>query len=330
MKTPSFWYSDKPSLLSGLLSPLAHLYARGALFDKENAEPQEVRAPVICCGNIVAGGSGKTPTALALMKLLKENHVFLSPAFVTRGYRGKIIGPERVDNTRNAVFWGDEALLLAANAPTYVAHNRFDGAETAINAGADAVILDDGLQHYTLTKDVSFAIIDGRMGFGNEKVLPAGPLRLPLEDGIESADAFILIGDDKKYVRGKIPEGKPVFTAHINVRQDADLPHVPYIAFCGIGFPEKFKDTLAEQKIECVDFVAFPDHHAFTEDDLEKLAMQALEKKARLITTEKDYVRLPYFAKKQLIDVLPIEIIFDELSPLIDFIKAKTKPKFIP
>lgn len=328
MKTPKFWYAtSKNSLQSFLLTPFAGLYERAANFHRTNSTPKAVTAPVICLGNLVAGGSGKTPTAIALMKLLKETHFFLSPCFVTRGYGGKIKGPERVDGTNSAVFWGDEALLLARSTTTYVSANRFEGAEAAIFNGADAILLDDGLQNYDLEKDISFAVMDGRMGFGNGKVIPAGPLRQPIADGIERTDAFILIGDDFREALAKLPPEKPVFRANIKVRDTIDLPNIPYIAFCGIGFPEKFQDTINELKIDCIGFHAYPDHYAFTIDDMAKLVDEALTKKARLLTTEKDFVRLPDFAKKALIDVLPIEIVFDDPDGLLNFIRGRITQK---
>jgi tetraacyldisaccharide 4'-kinase len=326
MKTPQFWYADKKnSVLATVLTPLAGLYERAAAMHRAHSNPLPVTAPVICLGNLVAGGSGKTPTAIALMKLLRSTNFFLSPCFVTRGYGGKIKGPERVDGTNSAVFWGDEALLLARSATTYVSANRFEGAEAAIFNGADAILLDDGLQNYDLQKDISFAVMDGRMGFGNEKVIPAGPLRQPIEDGINRTDAFILIGEDFRGALTKIPEPKPVFRATIQVRDSIDLPHVPYIAFCGIGFPEKFRDTINDLKIDCVGFHAFADHYSFTINDMAKLVDEALTKKARLLTTEKDYVRLPDFAKKGLIDVLPIEIVFEDPDGLLNFIRSRIR-----
>ena len=324
MKTPKFWYApNKKSLAATLLTPIEGIYERASRFHRENSHPQAVEAPVICLGNLVAGGSGKTPTAISLMKLLKSTNFFLSPAFVTRGYKGKIVGPERVDDSNNADFWGDEALLLARTATTYVSANRYQGAEAAIFNGADAVILDDGLQNYDLQKTVSFAVMDGRMGFGNERVIPAGPLRQPIEDGLARTDAFILIGEDFRDARSKIPAEKPIFHASIKVRDNIDLPQTPYVAFCGIGFPEKFKATIDELKIDCVGFNAYADHHAFTMDDMSKLVDEALDKKARLLTTEKDYVRLPDFAKKSLIDVLPIEIVFENPDAILDFIRSR-------
>ncbi len=325
MKTPKFWYSNhQKSIYSTLLSPFAALYQQCAETHRRASHPQTVTAPVICLGNLVAGGSGKTPTAISLMKLIRETNLFLSPAFVTRGYKGKIKGPERVDDSNSAVLWGDEALLLARNATTYVSSNRYEGAMMAISAGADAVLLDDGLQNYDLKKDVSFTVIDGRMGFGNEHIIPAGPLRQSLQDGVDRSDAFILIGDDTRNIASKIPSDKPIFRASIRVKDFVDLPHVPYVAFCGIGFPEKFKATIDDLKINCVGFHAYADHYAFTIKDMTKLIDEALDQKARLLTTEKDFVRLPDFSKKTLIDILPIEIVFETPDEIISFIRNRT------
>lgn len=324
MKTPAFWYA--PSQHNGLatiLSPLAALYARIARLDKSQHTPQTVTAPVLCLGNIVAGGSGKTPCAIALMKLLKDSQTFLSPAFVTRGYKGKVEGPERVDDTNSPTFWGDEALLLCRTAPTYVAHNRLAGAELAIFNGADAVLLDDGLQHYSLQKDISFCVIDGMMGFGNGHVIPAGPLRQTLSDALPSIDAFLLIGDDIHHIRAQLPPDKPIFTGKLNVCKPLELSSTPYIAFCGIGFPDKFKKTLVENGVELAGWYPFADHHAYTMDDITRLVDDALQNKARIITTEKDFVRLPDFHQKSLIDVLPVEIHFDEPQSILTFIHSK-------
>ncbi|MEK7800939.1 MAG: tetraacyldisaccharide 4'-kinase [Pseudomonadota bacterium] len=324
MKTPAFWYAPSPhNSLARLLSPLAALYAHMARLDKSRYTPKSVTAPVICIGNIIAGGSGKTPCAITLMKLLKDSKTFLSPAFVTRGYKGKVEGPERVDDTNSPTFWGDEALLLCRHAPTYVAQNRLAGAELAIFNGADAVLLDDGLQHYSLQKDISFCVIDCMMGFGNGKVIPAGPLRQTLSDAWPAIDAFLLIGDDIHNIRAQLPLSKPVFTGTLKACEPLELSNTPYIAFCGIGFPDKFKKTLSENGIELAGWHPFADHHAYTMDDMTRLVDEAINNKARLITTEKDFVRLPDFHQKSLIDVLPIEIHFDEPQNIIDFIRSK-------
>ncbi len=324
MKTPAFWYDTATSSrLSDILMPFAHLYTRIARLHKNKKTPQSVDVPIICLGNLVAGGSGKTPTAIALVQLLQSSRIFLSPAFVTRGYKGTIEGPERVDNSHDSFMWGDEALLLAQHAPTYVAHNRYAGATLALESGADAVLLDDGLQNYSLNKNISFCVVDGMMGFGNERVIPAGPLRTPLEEGFTSIDAFILIGDDVRGIRAKLPPNKPVFTAKLQIREPLILAPAPYIAFCGIGYPDKFRKTIEQAGITLAGWHAFADHHHYTMDDMTKLVNEAMENKARLLTTEKDFVRLPDFHQRTMIDVLPIEIVFDTPESIVHFIRDK-------
>lgn len=330
MKAPSFWYGPQPntSARAALLSPLSAGYAALARYHRDSSQPQKTDLAVICLGNLVAGGTGKTPTAIALLQLLKEHNVFLTPGFLTRGYGGKINQAERVDESHDPVLWGDEALILHRHGPTFVSRNRYQGAQLMEQHGCDAIIMDDGLQHYTLRKDVSFAIINGMMGFGNGMVIPAGPLRQPLEEGFAMSDAFILIDEDERSARSKLPKDKPVFTA----RMDVPPSHIvskatPYIGFCGIGYPEKFKSTLLKTGAQLAGWHTFADHHPYTMAEMEKLVTEAINKEARLITTEKDYARLPDFAQKTLIDMLPIEIIFDDPQGIVAFIKDKTAAK---
>lgn len=328
MKTPRFWYAKTPSMRSRLLAPFAALYARAATTHRESGSPRSVSLPVICLGNLVSGGSGKTPTAIALLDLLQSRKIFISPAFLTRGYRGKVRTAERVDESHDPVLWGDEALILNRHAPTFVSPDRYQGALKIQESDCDGIIMDDGLQNYSLQKDISFAIIDGMMGFGNGRVIPAGPLRQPLGDGFALTDAFILIGDDTRDVRAILPTDKPVFTAQLNLAKDFTLPtNTPYVAFCGIGFPDKFKATLERSGASIVGWHAFGDHHAYTMAELEALVNDALSKNARLITTEKDFARLPDFSKKTLIDILPVEISFDDPDKLAAFIAARVASK---
>lgn len=324
MKTPAFWYQSSSSLCGHLLSPLSSVYRFFARSHQNQSVPQTVTAPVICVGNIVAGGSGKTPTTMALLQLLQDRQISLSPSIVTRGYKGHIEGPERVDRFHSPILWGDEALLLAEHAPTIVSKNRYKGAQYAVETGADLIVLDDGLQNYSLTRDIGFCVIDGMMGFGNGRVIPAGPLRQTLEDALPSIDAFILIGEDMRNVEDLLPQDKPVFTARIVPRPDADPRYMgPYVGFCGIGYPEKFKQTISKNGFELTDFIAFPDHHAYTDTDLSRLVERAMDLKSRLLTTEKDFVRIADFPKKSLIDVLAVDLVFDAPEKLAGFIQTK-------
>jgi len=326
MKAPGFWYQPHHPLAS-LLSPLSALYTHMGRSHRQHARTQNLSVPVICIGNIVSGGSGKTPTAIAMMNLLRDTKISLAPFFLTRGYRGMIEGPERVDNSHDPALWGDEALLLSRYAPTIVSKNRFAGGLLAQNLRSDFVIMDDGLQNYTLGKDISFCVVDGKMGFGNGCVIPEGPLRQPLEDGYALSDAFILIGDDTSETSKMLPAGKPVFKARLKIKDDLSLSkETPYIAFCGIGYPDKFKASLTETGLNIREFKSFGDHHTYSPSDISNLSRMAAAQNARLITTEKDFARLPDFFQKDTIDVLSVEIAFENPDGLVDFIRARLTP----
>ncbi len=319
MKAPAFWYdsSNHLNLFARALMPLGAVYASIGQRLRGQKIPHAASLPVICVGNLVAGGSGKTPTAIAILDLIRQEKIFLSPAFLTRGYGGSVRGPERVDPQGDASIWGDEALLLARYAPTFVARNRYKGVEMAKDYGHDVVILDDGLQHTRLKKDLSLCVIDGATGFGNGHVIPAGPLRQSLEDGFRFCDAFILVNEDVRNTRNILPADKKVFTAHLHPREEQDLSaRGDYIAFCGIAFPEKFRKSLDSCHAKVINFHSFPDHHPYNFQEIGRLVDEALRKNARLITTEKDMVRLPDFARKNLVDVLPISLKFDDTSAL--------------
>ncbi len=331
MKAPKFWYQTTP--LSGIadaaLAPLAKAYTKLGRHHRTHAgnSSKAVSIPVVCIGNIVAGGSGKTPTAIAIKSLLQDERISLSPFFLTRGYRGKIEGPERVDDSHDPELWGDEALLLARHAPVIVSKNRCKGAELAQSMSADVIIMDDGMQNYTLRKNITFCVVDGKTGFGNGQVMPAGPLRQPLEDGFDLTDAFILIGEDKKSLQKVLPSDKPVFTAYLQPKPDHGLAlDANYIAFCGIGFPEKFRDSLQQAGVNVLSFHAFSDHHYYSLDDLKKLFNESRGKNAHLITTEKDFARLPNFLQKDLIKVLPVEVRFEDRAALSNYIKTSLNP----
>ncbi len=325
MKTPAFWYKNTPTPLAQFLAPLSALYKTIARRHQARATPEHMDIPVLCVGNLVAGGSGKTPVAIALSKLLNAHHISQSAAFLTRGYGGNVQGPEAVNSaTPDPQMWGDEALLLAHHAPTIVAKDRAAGAKYAEDTGADLIILDDGLQNYSLSKDISFCVVDGFSGFGNKQVLPAGPLRQPLEDGFKGIDACILIGDDTRNVRKDIPDHIQIFTAQLVPTNLDDLPDsVSYFAFCGIGVPDKFRKTLLDHSFNIIGFYDFPDHHPYTLHDLSGLVQQALDQNTRLITTEKDFVRLPEFPQKTMIDVLSVDVVFDAPDDVAAFIKGK-------
>jgi tetraacyldisaccharide 4'-kinase len=308
LKTPDFWYrsaQQPPAILEKLLFPLSCLYAFGHKQCQKSRQPYRAAAPVICIGNIVAGGSGKTPSALAVMSLIQGRKLAKSPYFLTRGYGH------------------DEDVLLSRAAPTVVNADRAQGAREAITRGADILVMDDGLQNPGLHKDLSFIVIDGQMGFGNGKLIPAGPLREPLHNGLERADAFILIGEDTRGVRTVLPPGKPVFSASLKATE-APPKDVRYIAFAGLGYPQKFFNFLRQDMgLDVVDTVSFPDHYPYNAPDIAELAHKAGKAEATLITTEKDMQRLPDSEHKGNIVTLPVILNWTNEGDLVNFIKNK-------
>ena len=300
-RAPNFWWTGSPTLAARLLQPAGAIY--GTLTARRMAHPGLVLpVPVVCVGNLVAGGAGKTPTALALAGLLRdEGH---RPAFLSRGYgrdlpRSQRDAVIRVDPALHGVKTvGDEPLLLAAAAPTYVAVDRRRAARQAMDDGATVLILDDGLQNPALAKTLSLAVVDGASGIGNGMCLPAGPLRAPLARQWPFVHALCVIGEGRlgDGVAAKAAaQGLPVLRARL--RPDpavvTRLKGVPLLGFAGIGRPEKFFTTLDDCGLTLLGRRAFPDHHAFTTEQRDALWTEAAALGAQLVTTAKDRVRLP-------------------------------------
>ncbi len=301
MKAPAFW-SRPPGLIAWLLSPIGWIY--GAITAWRMGRPG-VRAgiPVICIGNLTAGGAGKTPTVLMLAKALEERGE--SPFVVSRGYGGRLAGPVRVEPERmTAAECGDEPLLLAARLPVIVSRDRLAGARLAEAQGATLVLLDDGLQNPRLAKDCTIAVVDAGQGLGNGLCLPAGPLRAPVAAQMRHVDAVLLIGDSP--VSTLAGGEKPMFRARIvpDPEAVARLAGRPLLAFAGIGRPEKFFATLRDAGLDLVATRSFADHHPFTDAEIAALRADAAAAGLALVTTEKDAARLPPKARD--IDRLPI------------------------
>ncbi|MCD8525679.1 MAG: tetraacyldisaccharide 4'-kinase [Alphaproteobacteria bacterium] len=283
-KTPSFWYRkpDSATPLTELLTtPLCYLYALGRMVHHSiKRKTSQARMPILCVGNAVAGGGGKTPTALALMDLIREGELARTPYFLSRGYGGRVKGPVIVDPLMDATECGDEPLLLAQKAPTVVSAGRAAGARFCFDHGGDLMIMDDGLQNNSLKKDLSFLVIDGATGFGNQKLLPAGPLREPLNSAFDKADAFILIGADTRQITASLPADKPVFKAQIkpDLPDDLDITR-PLIAFAGLARPEKFQKMLTGMNANIVGWHEFPDHYTYKGKDTRAFAQEARDKK---------------------------------------------------
>jgi tetraacyldisaccharide 4'-kinase len=326
-KTPLFW--QHKTGISLLLLPLSWLYTLLATLHRKLTRPSKMPVPVIAIGNIVAGGAGKTPVTIALIKLLIQ--AALHPHILSRGYGAKMQDVMRVDlqhHRANQV--GDEPLLLARYAPTWVYPNRAKSAKAAISAGAKLLMMDDGLQHHRLHKDIQIMVVNAAYGFGNQRHIPAGPMRESLQHAMQHVNAVVLIGDDTQNIRAQIPDHIPVFSAHIT--PDALPPALqqkPVIAFAGIAHPDRFFDTLRSLNMQLVATHAFTDHHPFTPREMEALKAEAKAKNAVLITTEKDFVRLPQSMHEHCY-ALPITLDFVKpdavLSWLTNMLKLEKTP----
>ena len=310
MLAPKFWSTQ--NRISGVLTPLAFLWKIAAQTRQSLLTPWRSSVPVICVGNIVVGGAGKTPLAIALAKyLISQNY---TPHFLTRGYGGSEYGPLYVDPQQHiAQQVGDEALMLAAVAPTWVSKNRATGAKRAIAQAADVLIMDDGFQNTSLYKNISLLAVDGGYGFGNKRVMPAGPLREGLVDGLSRADMAIVTGADETDVIHRIQSYCPAYTAFLSPQPNVAVDGKSVFAFAGIGRPEKFYATLRNIGCNVKGTKNFPDHHRFTSDQIMWICDRATELDAVPVTTEKDYVRLPDDVKSK-IEFLQISLEWDDPS----------------
>ncbi len=324
MRTPRFWQTR--NLISTVLLPTSLLYRAGAWADRAFTTPTRAPLPVISIGNVTAGGAGKTPTAIALIPILRAlGH---SPHILTRGYGGANINAHRVSETDDWQHVGDEALLLAAAAPTWVGRNRLASAEAAAAAGATILVCDDALQHHALAKDISLLIIDGPFGLGNGLTLPAGPLRETLISALKRSDAAIIVGADAHQLAARM--NVPNFMATIQpTARNPNLLTEKWIAFAGIGRPEKFFDSLRALGANLVATHGFADHHAYSTHEIERLIEEAKQSGARLITTAKDAVKLPP-ALREGIEVLPIELQLKEAAKFSEFLAEKLAKLPVP
>jgi tetraacyldisaccharide 4'-kinase len=295
MRAPEFWQHRGPLAL--LLAPLGRLHGMSVALKVRAARPYRSSAQVICVGNLTAGGTGKTPVALALAEILiaRGKKVF----FLTRGYGGNDPGP-LLASGQDAHGVGDEALLLARVAPTIVAHDRAAGARLATAKGAEVIIMDDGHQNFSLAKDVSLVVT---AGFGNGLMIPAGPLREPVRQGLARADAVIrMSGGGLEDYKG------PILKARLVV-ENAVFAGRRVFAFAGIGRPERFVNTLKDAGAIVTGSSFFADHHRYTPSEIANLRQAARE--AALVTTEKDFVRLAP-GEREGIEVLKVRAQFDE------------------
>lgn len=310
MKAPRFWEST--GTLSSLLTPVAILYQVVAGLRQRLTSPTFGTVPVICVGNVVVGGAGKTPFVRYLAQLCNE--LSFSKIILTRGYGGKITKPVRVDTCHfTSVDTGDEALLLSSAGETWISRKRREGI-TAISGAVSqphCILMDDGLQNPTIAKTASLLVVDGGYGLGNGRTLPAGPLREPWDAALARVEGVLIIGEDRHGIAAQCG-GRPILRGRlVPLLNGLDLASGRWLAFAGIGRPGKFFETLKEAGAELAGCEAFADHYPYRVRDLERLAEKAHALQARLITTEKDAVRLPESWRER-ISVLPVKL---ELAP---------------
>ena len=314
MRTPTFW--NKRNFIARCLLPIGVVYSAATSLRLKLKKSRKAKIPVICVGNLTAGGTGKTPVSISVAQLLKS--IGYNPCFVSRGYGGKLSGITVNPQIHSAKEVGDEPLLLARTAPVFINPDRYQAAQEAAKSDADIIVMDDGFQNPSLAKDVSLLVFDGGFGIGNAYPLPAGPLRENFTKGLKRASAAVIIGEDKfglESMLGNIP----VFKGKI-VSELPKLNSDKVIAFAGIGRPQKFYDSLKQYDIKIIDTIDFPDHHFYTISELRNMVEQAESSGAELITTAKDYVKIPHDLQSRF-KVLEIKIEWQDSNKLKDFLQ---------
>jgi tetraacyldisaccharide 4'-kinase len=313
MRAPDFWRSDNG--IARLLEPFGLIVGAVTARRMARAKPYHAAAPVICVGNLTVGGTGKTPVAASIAAILEDRG--RTPAILMRGYGGTLAGPVKVSaHIHGPDDVGDEALLHARTTPTWVARNRALAAPLAIAGGADVLVMDDGHQHATLAKTLSLIVVDGRYGFGNGRIMPAGPLRESIPAGLARAHAVVVMGDDAHDLAERLKGRIPVLKAHLVPGPEWGwLRGQKVVAFAGIGDPFKFFDAVAAMGARIVAVHPFDDHYDYGVADIQPILDEAFSVGAIPVTTAKDAVRLPADQRQQ-VNVLNIAVEWEDQPAL--------------
>jgi len=318
MKAPEFWNHksgrESAPVIRTILSPIGWIYGKFVSKNINNSIEYDSGVPVICVGNATLGGTGKTPVTIYILKSLRR--LGLNAVGLTRGYGGQEKGPILLNDKHTSIDVGDEPLLLAEHAPVWVSAGRDDGAKAAVSNGASIIIMDDGHQNQLLKKSLSLLVVDAEIGFGNGKIFPAGPLRENLNESLKRSDAIILMKPNKDYKPDSflLRQLRDKVLIHAYLKPTSILPKGKLYAFSGIGRPNKFFDSLRNYGGNIIEAISYSNHYQYKDIDIENLFVLASEYGASLITTEKDYVRLPKGYRKG-VHKWPVSVHFeDELT----------------
>ena len=323
IKTPHFW--TELSWQSVILFPVSYIWRFGHYAQQKILNTKETEIPVICVGNLTVGGSGKTPVVITLCRFLSG--IGKSTSILTRGFGGKEKGPIFVStNLHQSLDVGDEPLMMAHSLDVCVSRNRPLGANHILDKKKyDCIVMDDGLQNPTLKKDLNIAVFDGKFGIGNGFLLPAGPMRQKLEVGIQNIDLVIFNGKDETGLGQKIPPHIPIFTGELQPDEEIveKMKNRRVYGFAGIGNPSRFFKTLNNIGADLVGEAHFADHHPYTDADLTQLYEEAMQSGAELVTTQKDWMRLPVDWRDRVLTV-PVRIHFtaDDTIKIVSFLET--------
>ena len=310
LKAPKFWYLKKDTFLSRSLYPFSLLFRLGTKIRNISSHNKKFGLPVICIGNIVVGGAGKTPVAIKIGELLKI--AGYNPHFISRGYAGIIKRSTLVETWHSPHSVGDESLLLSEIAPTWIGKDRNNSIKLAKNMGADCIIMDDGFQNPTINKNFSIIVINASQEFGNKRVMPAGPLRESIKSGLSRTNLIIVIGEITNSLQKDIPDHIPIIKAKFKINNENKIfKGQKIIAFTGIEYHEKFFTSLKEKGAKIIKKNTYPNHHIYNKNDLLSLAEIANKNQSILVSTQKDFVRVPK-SYRSLVNTLEGKISFEK------------------